>query len=546
MYWSKCFSGVLIFVAASGFWFQQQKPTPQQRQAAAQMKREEKVDYYKKWLDEDVVYIITDEERAVFENLTTDDERESFIEQFWRRRDPDPDSAVNEFREEHYRRIAYANDSFSIGVPGWKSDRGRVYIINGKPDSIEDHGQGEIYYRPGSEGGGNTTTYAWQLWYYRHLDGIGDGIEVEFVDKTMTGHYSLARDEMDKDALLWVPGMGLTESERLGGVDDKGERIGTRTMANEATRRGGNPLKLFSRKDDLFDRLNRYAKLQAPPTIKFKDLDAIVDINLYYDQLPFSVRHDLIRVTPTSYLVPVTFYFNTHEFTFKQSGSGNIQQATLNVYGRVENMTKQKVYSFDDVVHLTLGQQTQGGLPNSVFQRNIPLEPGRYKLIAIVKDVNGGKIGTLERGIIIPGKTGTQIELSPIILADQVQPAKTEEFINDPFILSAVKVYPSAQNRFKRGKPLGFYFELYNVTADQQTLQPSLSVKLHILKDGREIQTPFGELSKIVHPYADRFYAGSMLNTQPLEPGHYSLTIDVTDQIAQTTTKQTVNFDVLG
>lgn len=544
MYWSKCFSGILIFVGASGFWFQQGQ-TPQQRRAVAQEKKEEKIDYFKKWLDEDVVYIITDEERAVFENLSTDEERESFIEQFWLRRDPDPDTPVNEYREEHYTRIAYANDNYSIGLPGWKSDRGRVYIVNGKPDTIEDHGQGEIYYRQGSQGGGNTTTYAWQLWYYRHIDGIGDGIEIEFVDKRMSGDYTLAFDEMDKDALLWVPGMGLTEAERLGGIS-KAERIGTRTMANEATRRWGNPLKTFTRKDDLFDRLSRYAKLQAPPTIKFKDLEGMVDINLYYNQLPFTVRHDLIRVTPTSYLVPVTFYFNTREFSFKQSGSGNIQQATLNVYGRVETMTKQKVYSFDDVVHLTLGQQPGGGLPNSIFQRNIPLEPGRYKLIAIVKDVTGGKIGTLERGIIVPGKSENQIEVSPIILADQVQPAKTEEFISDPFILSAVKVYPSPQNRFKRGKPLGFYFELYNVTADQQTLQPSLSVKLQILKDGKEVPTPFGELSKLVHPFADRFFAGSMMNTQPLEPGHYSLVIAVTDQIAQKTATQTVTFDVLS
>jgi len=507
------------------------------------MKQEEQVDYYKKWLDEDVVYIISDEERAVFRSLTTADERESFIEQFWQRRDPDPDTAENEFREEHYRRIAYANDSFSVGLPGWKSDRGRIYIINGKPDSTETHGQGETYYRPMSEGGGNTTTYAWELWYYRHLDGVGDGIEIEFVDKTMTGHYTLAWDEMDKDAMLWVPGLGLTESERLGGYS-KAERIGTRTMANEATRRGGNPLKIFTRKDDLFGRLQRYAALQSPPTIKFKDLEGLVNINLYYNQLPFSVRHDLVRITPTSYLVPVTFFFNTSEFSFKQAGS--VSQATLNVYGRVETMTKQKVYSFDDVVHLTLGQDKQGGPPSSVFQRNIPLEPGRYKLIAIVKDVTGGKIGTLERGIVIPGKSGSEIEVSPIILADQVQPAKTEEFINDPFILSAVKVYPSAQNRFKRGKPLGFYFEVYNVMADQQTLQPSLSVRLQILKDGVEVPTPFGELSKIVHPFADRFYAGSMMNTEPLPPGRYSLVIAVTDQIAQSTAKQTVNFEVLG
>ncbi len=511
------------------------------QQNTKKLRDEEVNDYYKKWHDQDVVYIITDEERAVFESLTTPEEKESFIEQFWRRRDPDPDTPENEYREEHYRRIAYANDRFSIGAPGWKTDRGRVYIINGPPDSIEYHDQGEQYYRPMGEGGGVTTTYGWQVWYYRHIDGIGDGIEVEFVDKTMTGHFELARDEMDKDAMLWVPGLGLTEAERLGGAT-KAERIGTRTLANEASRRVGNPLKIFTQKDDLFGRLRRYAQLQAPPSIKFKDLESLVDVKLYYNKLPFSVRQDLIKISPESYLVPVTFYFDTKEFMFKKTGMS--QRTTLNVYGRVENLIKQKVYAFDDTVDLTLANQP--GSRESIFQRNIPLGPGRYKLIAIVKDVNGGKIGTLEKGIHVPDdKDSVDLEMSPLILADRVQPAKNEEFISDPFILSAVKVFPSPDNKFKRGNPLGFYFEIYNVMADQQTLEPSLAVNMKITHDGKEIPLPFSDLQRLVHRYADRFFAGSMLSTQTLEPGRYQLTLSVTDNVAGKTVEQSASFEVL-
>lgn len=511
------------------------------QQKEEKLRQEEIKDYYEKWLNQDVVYIITDEERTVFEALTTSEERENFIEQFWYRRDPDPETSINESREEHYRRVAYANDHFSVGAPGWKTDRGRVYIINGRPDNIEDHGQGEQYYRPTGEGGGVTTTYAWQLWYYRHIPGLGDNIEIEFVDKTMSGHYVLARDEMDKDAMLWVPGLGLTESERLGG-GTKAERIGTRTLANEASRRVGNPLKIFTQKDDLFARLRRYAKLQAAPDIKFKDLESLVDIRLYYHQLPFAVRHDLIAIAPNAYLVPVTFFFETEEFNFKQVNS--LRVATLNVYGRVETMTRQKVYSFDDSVDLALSGEQEGNALRSVYQRNIPLAPGRYKLIAIVRDVEGEKIGTLERGIHVPSSDGMELQMSPIILADQVQPAKSEEFISDPFVLGTVKVYPSANNTFKRGKPLGFYFEVYNVTADQQTLQPSLSVDLRISREGKEIPLPFQDLHRLLHRYSDRFFAGSMLNTRNLEPGRYRLTISVTDNIAQSTTHQTVNFEV--
>lgn len=527
---------ILLALAASGYGVPQQPDSGQ--------RKEEIEDYYRKWLDEDVAYIITDEERAVFEQLSTPEEKDNFIEQFWFRRDTDPQTIENEFKIEHYRRIAYANDHFSVGAPGWKTDRGRVYIINGEPDSIEHHDQGETYYRPSSEGRGVTTTYAWQLWYYRHIEGLGDDVEVEFVDKTMSGHYVLARDYMDKDAMLWVPGIGLTEAERLGGAL-KAERIGTRTMANFASRRGGNPLKMFSQKDDLFERLRRYTQLQAAPEIKFKDLEGLIDVQLYYNRLPFDVRHDLVRITEDDYLVPVTFYFGVEEFTFKPKPRG-VEEAALNVYGRVETMSKRKVYAFDDEVFLHRKSSDRGEVLNSVYQRAIPLQAGRYKLVAVIKDVYGGKIGSLERGIHIPeGGEGPELDVSPLILADRVQPAKTGEFITDPFVLAGVKVYPSARNEFRRGNPLGFYFEVYNVSADQQTLEPDLAVELKIKRDGREVPLPFKDLHRLLHRYGDRFFAGSMLNTQPFEPGAYSLTIAVTDRIAGATAEQTAQFRVV-
>src|SRR5580658_3198819 len=94
---------------------------------------------YTSWLNEEVVYIITKEEHDAFLRLTTNEEREQYIEDFWRRRNPDPDSPENSYREEHYRRIAYANEHFSSGIPGWKTDRGHIYILWGAPDEIDSH-----------------------------------------------------------------------------------------------------------------------------------------------------------------------------------------------------------------------------------------------------------------------------------------------------------------------------------------------------------------------------------------------------------------------
>jgi GWxTD domain-containing protein len=143
---------------------------------------------YTKWLTEDVAYIITDQERAAFKRLPTDEEREHFIEQFWRRRDPTPGTVENEFKEEHYRRIAYANEHYASRTPGWKTDRGRVYIIYGPPDAIESH----------PAGGGSTIPS--EQWRYRRIEGVGTNVIIDFVDATRTGEYRMTRDPSNKPA----------------------------------------------------------------------------------------------------------------------------------------------------------------------------------------------------------------------------------------------------------------------------------------------------------------------------------------------------------
>jgi GWxTD domain-containing protein len=143
---------------------------------------------YRKWLREDVAYIITDQERTAFLALSSDAERENFIEQFWQRRDPTPGTPENEFRDEHYRRIAYANEHFAGSVAGWKTDRGRTYIVYGPPDELDDH-----------PSGGTASTYPYQQWRYRYIEGVGTNIIVEFVDRDGTGDYQMTSDPSEKE-----------------------------------------------------------------------------------------------------------------------------------------------------------------------------------------------------------------------------------------------------------------------------------------------------------------------------------------------------------
>src|SRR6476659_1200454 len=219
---------------------------------------------YKQWLNEDVVYIIAPEERTAFLQLSTNEEREQFIEQFWLRRSNNPDLPENDFKEEHYRRIAYANEHYASGIPGWKSDRGRTYIIWGPADEVDSHPTGGTYDRPMDEGGGSTSTYPWEKWRYRYLEGLGNNVELEFVDPSGSGEYHLTMDPSEKDALLHVPGAGLSLMESMG-LASKADRFTRSDGTNLPTTMGGQPASMNE-----FSRLEQYAKIQQAPPVKFK------------------------------------------------------------------------------------------------------------------------------------------------------------------------------------------------------------------------------------------------------------------------------------
>src|SRR5437868_9249857 len=271
----------------------------EQRKREAKLRKELETPY-RKWLNEDVVYIITDEEKQAFKRLQTDEERQQFIEQFWLRRDPTPDTAENEFKEEHYRRIAYTNERFASGIPGWKTDRGRIYITFGPPDENESHPSGGSYERPIEEGGGTTSTFPFEKWRYRYIEGIGSDINIEFVDTTMTGEYRMTMDPSEKDALLMVPNAGLTLMEQMG-MASKTDRF-SRT---DGTRLGTSPMGETASMNQ-FTRLEQFAKLQKPPVVKFKDLEASVNSTIKFNILPIQVRADYFPLTESSVLTNIT------------------------------------------------------------------------------------------------------------------------------------------------------------------------------------------------------------------------------------------------
>ncbi len=283
------------------------RPVPEkQRKANAKALKIELSKTYRKWLDEDVRWIITDEEKSAFMQLSNDEERDQFIEAFWQRRDPTPDTEENEFKEEHYRRIAYANEHYAAGIPGWKTDRGRTYIVFGPADEIESHPSGGSYERPMDEGGGETSTFPFETWRYRYLEGIGQEVIIEFVDSCMCGDYHMTMDRSEKDALKYTPNAGLTLYEQMG-MSSKASRF-----TNGGIEQLGQSPFNNDQQTKQFDRLEQFAKLQAAPAIKFKDLEEVVRHKITVNLMPFDVRADFVKVTSDTVLVPVTIQIKNH------------------------------------------------------------------------------------------------------------------------------------------------------------------------------------------------------------------------------------------
>ena len=350
----KIFGLAMILILAAGMvpisLAQQKEKDPNEKK-----KRDEVKSVYKKWMEEDVNYIITNEERRAFKALKTDEERDQFIEGFWLRRDPDPDTPENEYREEYFERIQYANERFASGIPGWKTDRGRIYIMFGKPDQIESHPAGGAYNRPSWEGGGSTTTYPFENWWYRYIEGIGSDIEIEFVDPSGTGEYRIARSPYEKDALLYVPNAGLTLAESLG-------------LGNKADRVGGAGIYGFSdsltglrAKDQPFERLQLWSDLQKPPPIKYRDLEIKADLpEIASDILAFSVRTDFMRITSESVATSFTMQFDHGDLAFKNVGS--IYSASVNIYARITRLTGRREGRFEDIVETGRYTEDRGGV----------------------------------------------------------------------------------------------------------------------------------------------------------------------------------------
>ncbi len=521
--------------------------TPQQRVERRKALKGELKGAYKTWLEQDVPYIISDEERRAFKSLTNDEEREAFIEQFWLRRNPNPDSPDNEYREEHYRRIAYANEHYAAGKPGWKTDRGHIYISFGKPDSIDSHPAGGNYQRPMEEGGGQTETYPFEVWHYRYIEGIGDNIDIEFVDTCMCGDYHFTIDRSEKDALLHVPGAGATQWEEMGQAKKadrfKGglENLGTGPLSSQQASKQ-------------FDRIEVAAKLFAPPPIKFHDLESFISEHkiLSGPVFPFDVRTDYVKVTETTALVPITVQLKNRDITFITKDG--VSKGVVNILGKVTNITGHVVQTFEDTVEV---QQPAELLEKSldrqsVYWKALPLASGRYRLDIAIKDVNNpDHMGYYGQGIYVPTYNDDKLETSSLILADKMNLVDSHTIGTGNFIIGNTYVRPRVSPNattpvsFKRDQQLNFWMQVYNLGIDDATKANQATVTYQV-KDEKTGTVLLEQTvaSKDLDPHSDQLTIEKGFRVAGLPPGKYRVVIKVNDAITKQEIAQSAPFVV--
>ena len=488
------------------------------------------------WLRDEVPEVITEAERLAFFRLSTNAEREQFIEIFWQKRNPEPDSPNNTAREEHYRRLAYADEHFASGVAGRKTDRGRIYIIWGPPDEIESHPTGGTYDRPSEQGGGSTTTSPWEMWHYRHLEGIGENIEIEFVDTSGSGEYHITRDPCEKDALAHVPVAGSSLSELLG----RSSRAGRFTNTNGTTcpmPLGGTPASM-----DEFANLDRYFRVQRPPE-RFKNLAELVTIRVVRNQIHMDYRTDFLRVTSNTVLVPITVQVPNRDLRF-QSKQG-VHSAVLNLYGRITTPGGVVVQTFEDVIARDFPESLfQSSLNlSSIYQKSIPLRSGLYRLDLVVKDTLSGNLGVFNTALRVPRFEDDKLDASSLILADQIQTVPSSQTGTGQFVLDAYKVRPRLSQEFSSSEKLGVFLQLYNLKRDETSHKTNVSVAYRVTKDQQEIWRAV-ETADRLHQGGEQLTIERLIPVAPLLPGRYTIEVTAIDLHTNYTVIRTADFTV--
>lgn len=491
----------------------------------------ETIERFRRWIEDDVSLIITVDERDTFRKLTTVEEREAFIDDFWKRRDPDPRTLENEYKEEHYRRIAYANDRYTTGMLGCKSDRGKIYIMLGPPDQIESNPSGGSSSRQVKPGGEKLGGLPYQIWHYQYVPGLGSNVNIEFIDKAVTGNFTLVSDTVVRDWSAYNPRVSELRGERAGQMDD--------------TDLSFIPLDGSAAVESIYEKLMRYGSLQRTPEIRYQDLREKVQGRLYQQTFPVDFQSYSFPRQGSQVVVPLSLEVDNRHLKFERRYDS--EQALVNIYIVIQALDGRIMAEFDD--QLTATRRDPGtartGADKSIYQRIVLLPPGRYKVGLAVKDEFGDAISVMEKGLVIPAAAPVEkLGLSSLMLARSIVPAKQGIDPQDPFLIGQFRVMPNVAGIVRSGDALGIYSHVYHAVRAEGSAEPRLAVRYQVLRDGETVLEQWDRPGGAFSPRDNVVVLARTLPLDGLGPGRYSLRVTVEDEANAHQAAATAAFQV--
>ncbi|MGQ9618496.1 MAG: GWxTD domain-containing protein [Candidatus Aminicenantia bacterium] len=476
---------------------------------------------YRKWLEEEVVYIITQKEREIFLQLQSDKERDLFIEAFWAVRDPTPGTPQNEFKDEHYRRIEYANKYFGKESPrpGWMTDRGRVYIILGEPIDKEIH-----------EGSPDVTDT--EIWFYKGdvKKGFPSFFYVVFFRREGTGEYVLyspLKDGpeslfIDSKMRLWDRKQVLDHLREIGGqLAD----VSLSLIPGESVSRDGSSILLSS--DALLGKINDYQRNRvkddyAEKLLKYKE---IVEIDYSVNYVESSSDIFLIRDSRGNYFI----HYQIEPKRLSLDSYQNNYYTSLKIYGKIQNLYEQNIFQFEKSISIELKENELNSIKNKPFAivDLFPIIPGNYIVSILVKNVVSKEFFSIERQISVPYINESPI-LSPILLYYEKKPSPFSNFMK-PFSFEGEFYLVAINGVFSPSDNLGVFCKANNLP---KISIKSLEWKIEILNDGKTILSKSFSFSQFpLNPSMKNENIDQELITQiplsELKPGNYELKVSI-------------------
>ena len=519
-----------------------------------------------------MIYIISEDEKEVFKSLRTDEERENFINLFWKRRDPTPETPFNEFREEHYRRIAYVNEHYFEGRVGWRTDRGRVYIMFGPPDFLESNpggGRGFIF---GPQA--PTAEFPAEVWVYRQIPGLKariGRIEFTFVNYYNAGSYQLADNPGLANALR-----NVSLPARYTGYDDfPKDTRSSEASAARARQMSENPLEqltllaeLSKSRGEVLEDLERSTRLRK--------LRGIVEAKASLNQLTFVAKENYLLGTGSLTYIPISI-----EVAAKDLGFNKVEdryRGMVNFYIEVKN-EKGTVFQTSDRLEMNLKKETYERRLSDYYQykNSLSLSPGPYFLHVVVWDEFNGNVGYTDRKIEVPGFSDKEFSLSGIILARDirvVEPKKEEVVVErkdisaleslekteikvpekiklekievGPFTFGNLEINPNALGEYTKDSELVFFYQIYNPTFNEAERMARLLIEHEIWRAGKLI-TIIDQPQEAQIPIEQKtagLNSGARFVLAEFTPGKYTLVVRVKDIFSGKTIENKIDFQL--